>query len=135
MDRLDQSNAGIVRVPNLDTLADYIDRLIVEVNKLAFFENRKRQLQLDPGLNAEEIVRVDNLSRDCCELRSMLKNRINELFESILRGEEYLALREVRTFRPPAARLADALADRCHDIGNLMLQGRILEALRTELGS
>jgi len=116
-------------------LADYIDRLIVEVNKLAYFENRKRELQLNPGLNAEEIVRVDNLSRDCCELRSMLKNRINELFDSILRGEEYRTLREVRTFRPPAVRLADALADRCHDIGDLFLQRRILEAVRSELSS
>lgn len=123
-----------VRVPNLDTLADYIDRLIVEVHKLAWFENEKRKEQAKPSKDLALIAQLDDRSRDCCELRSMLKNRINELFADILKTGSYTSLREVRTFRPPSTRLSDALADRCHDIGTISLRGGIAVALSNELG-
>lgn len=66
-----------MRIPNVDTLADLIDRLIVEVNKLAYFENRKREEHAKPEPDAVLIAHWDNLSRDCCEYRSLLKSRIN----------------------------------------------------------
>jgi len=121
-----------IRIPNLDTLADYIDRLIVEVNKLAWFENQKRREQAQAPKNVVLIAELDDRSRDCCELRSLLKTRINSLFEEILTSKEYHALREVRTFRPPR-RVSDVLADRCHDIGDIALRGELVKALTKEM--
>ena len=105
-----------MRIPNVDTLADCIDRLIVEVNKLAYFENKKREEHAKPSPDAATIAKWDNLSRDCCEYRSLLKSRINEALGEIVASGQYRTLREVRTFRPPAQRLADLLAQRCAEV-------------------
>lgn len=104
------------RIPNVDTLADLIDRLIVEVNKLSYFENRKREEHGKPAPDAAMIARWDNLSRDCCEYRSLLKSRINEVLGEIVASGEYRTMRELRTFRPPAGKLADLLAKRCLEV-------------------
>lgn len=129
---MDQQQATI-RIPNLDTLADYIDRLIVEVNKISWAENEKRKEHASPTSDAERIKSLDNLSRDANEFRSQLKNRINALFSQVLETGEYRTLREVRTFRPPSRSLADVVADRCHDVGNLFLRGELRSALEREL--
>ena len=102
-----------MRLPNVDTFGDLVDRLIVEVNKLSVMENRKRIEQAKPDRDAELIAKLDNASRDCCEFRSILKNKINECLSEIVASGEYKVLREVRTFRPPTTRLADLLADAC----------------------
>lgn len=115
-----------MRIPNVDTLADLIDRLIVEVNKLAYFENRKRDEHGKPEPDAVLIAHWDNLSRDCCEYRSLLKSRINEVLGEVVASGEYRVLREVRTFRPPAGRLADLLALRCREVSEAI--ARSLEA-------
>jgi hypothetical protein len=115
-------------IPNVDTLADLIDRLVVEVNKLSFFENRKREEHAKATPDAELIAKWDNLSRDCCEYRSLLKSRINVVMAEIVASGEYQTLREVRTFRPPARRLSDLLAERCEAVS-----AEIAETLRQEL--
>lgn len=115
-----------MRIPNVDTLADLIDRLIVEVNKLSYFENRKREEHGKPAPDAAAIAKWDNLSRDCCEYRSLLKSRINECLGEIVSSGEYQTMREVRTFRPPAGKLADLLAGRCADVSEQI--ARALEA-------
>jgi len=117
-----------MRIPNVDTLADCIDRLIVEVNKLSYFENAKRQEHAKPEPDATLIAKLDNLSRDCCEYRSLLKSRINEVLGEIVVSGEYQVMREVRTFRPPARRLADLLAGRCEEVS-----GWIAAAVESEL--
>lgn len=117
-----------MRIPNVDTLADLIDRLIVEVNKLAYFENRKREEHGKSEPDAAVIARWDNLSRDCCEYRSLLKSKINEVLGEIVASGEYKTLRELRTFRPPAGRLADLLAGRCHEVSV-----KIAESLEADL--
>lgn len=119
-----------MRIPNVDTLADLIDRLIVEVNKLAYYENKKRVEHGRPEPDAVLIAHWDNLSRDCCEYRSMLKSRINAVLGEVVASGEYRVMREVRTFRPPAGRLADLLAERCHDVSL-----RIAAALEADLCS
>jgi len=115
-------------IPNVDTLADLIDRLIVEVNKLSVFENRKREEHARESPDASLIAKWDNLSRDCGEYRSLLKSKINEVMQSIVESGEYRTLREVRTFRPPARRLSDVLAERCETASR-----EVAEALRQEL--
>lgn len=118
-----------MRIPGVDTLGDLCDRLFVETAKLAHFENRKREEQGKPfDVDPAKIAAWDNLSRDCCEMRSMLKSRINELFAEVVASGEYKAMKEVRTFRPPAARLADVLADAC-----LATSHRVAMAMQDEL--
>ena len=101
-------------IPNLNTFADLIDRLIVEVNKLSYFENKKREEQAKTkGKNVAMIAHWDNLSRDACEYRSMLKNEINKMLEKVCESGEYETLNELRTFRPPDNTIANILAERC----------------------
>lgn len=101
-------------IPNLNTFADLIDRLIVEVNKLAWFENMKREEQAKPNKDPELIAHWDNLSRDACEYRSALKNAINQTLKEIVRTGDYDTLSEIRTFRAPPKAVDELLADMCY---------------------
>lgn len=122
------------RIPNVDTFADCLDRLIVEVNKLSYFENKKREEHAKPDKNLEMIAFWDNKSRDCCEYRSLLKNKINEILGEIVDSKEYKTLREVRTFAPPKERLSDFLAKRCEELGTLTHTGKLAKIIEGELG-
>jgi len=102
-----------MRLPNVDTFGDLVDRLIVEVNKISVLERRKRDEHEKPHPDIALIASCDNASRDANEFRSILKNKINECLSEIVASGEYKVLREVRTFRPPTTRLADLLADAC----------------------
>lgn len=117
-------------IPNLNTFADLLDRLIVEVNKLAFFENKKREAHAEEDPDDELIAYYDNLSRDCCEYRSMLKNEINRTLSEIKRTGNYTTLTELRTFREPGRSVADVLSDRCYEIAS---QPELIAALIAEL--
>ena len=123
------------KIPNLNTFADVVDRLIVEVNKLSYFENQKREEQGKDEFHrdAEKIAHWDNLSRDCCEYRSMLKNEINRLLAEIVETGEYKTLKEMRTFRKPKRTVADLLADRCKWAGSVGFKRELLAALKEEL--
>lgn len=122
------------KIPNLNTLADVIDRLIVEVNKLSFFENKKREEHAKDNPDAEKVVHWDNLSRDCCEYRSMLKNEINKLTSEIVETGEYRTLREMRTFRKPGRGVEEILADRAwHVAKDVKFQEELAEALKEVL--
>ncbi len=123
-----------VKIPNLNTLADVIDRLIVEVNKLSFFENKKREEHAKEHPDRYEIARWDTLSRDCCEYRSMLKNEINRLTSEIVETGEYRTLREMRTFRKPGRSVEEILAERCWVVArDKPFQEELAEALKEKL--
>lgn len=121
------------KIPNLNTLADVIDRLIVEVNKLSFFENRKREEHAKDAPDAELIAHWDNLSRDCCEYRSMLKNEINRLMAEIVETGEYKTLNELRTFRRPTHQVSELLAERCWWAGSDQFKADLVDAIEAEL--
>lgn len=119
-------------VPNLDTFADLIDRLIVCVNKLAWFENKKRETQtrlnklLDkPDVDSDQeaidlavdITNWDNASRNECEIRNILKRAIDEKLVEVLTSGEYKVLPDFRTFAPPKTTVSDILASQCEEIG------------------
>jgi len=125
----------VLKIPNLNTLADVIDRLIVEVNKLSFFENKKREEQGKDVPDAELIVYWDNLSRDCCEYRSMLKNEINRLLSEIVETGEYKTLKELRTFRAPTYPVSELLAERCWWAGSDSFKADLCESLKEELSA
>jgi hypothetical protein len=92
---------GIERIPNVNTIADLVDRLIVEVHKLAWFENKKREEHAKDEPDVEMIAEWDNKSRDCCEFRSLLKRELNTAITEVVLAMQYKPLSEVRTFRPP----------------------------------
>lgn len=100
-------------IPNYNTLADVIDRLVVEVNKLSFYENKKREEQAKPDKDTERIAYWDNLSRDCCEFRNMLKVELNRIMEEIQKTGDYSTLRDARTFAAPKKSVADLVVEMC----------------------
>jgi hypothetical protein len=117
-------------VPNLNTWADLVDRLIVCVNKLAWFENKKREAQreLDYKLLAGEdgeviegllsdIANWDNRSRNECEVRNILKREIDRVLGVVVALGEYKTLPDNRTFSAPPKTVADILAEQCSEIG------------------
>jgi len=117
-------------VPNLNTWADLVDRLIVCVNKLAWFENKKREAQRE--LDAEilsgedptsfdqlldDIANWDNKSRNECEIRNILKREIDRVLGVVVASGEYTTLPDNRTFSAPNVTVADILASQCEEIG------------------
>jgi len=120
-------------IPNLNTLGDVIDRLIVDVHKLAFFENAKRQENQKPNPDKDLISRYDHASRDCCEIRSALKNEINKMFREILGKDKYDPIPEVRTFAPAKRTVADILSDMCYTSANESFKKEFVEAIEKEL--
>jgi len=123
----------MTRIPNVNTLADLIDRLIVEINKLSYFENKKREEQFKVNPDFELIAKWDNLSRDCCELRSALKNEINSLVSEIVKNGKYNVMREPRTFRPSPKKIANVLEEMCLERARSLYNGELVRALEEEL--
>jgi len=108
-----------IQIPNFNTLADLFDRLIVCINKLAYFENRKREEQdkSDAFKDYERIVDWDNASRNECEIRNLLKREIDATLVRIMESGEYKVLPDFRTFSAPKKTVADILAEQCDEIG------------------
>lgn len=125
-DKMEEASPPLI--PNLNTFADLLDRLIVEVNKLAFFENKKREEHAKEAPDPELIAKWDNLSRDACEYRSLLKNEINRMLLVIVETGEYKTLKELRTFRPGGKDIADILAEKCE------LAPNVVERLLNDVG-
>ena len=99
------------RLPNVNTIADLVDRLIVEVHKLAWFENKKREEHQKDFPDRDLIVEWDASSRDCCELRSMLKRELNLAIEEAVVALRYVPRKERRTFSPPKIAEGHTIAD------------------------
>ena len=111
---------GDPRIPNFNTLADLFDRLIVCVNKLAYFENKKRELSRFSYLDSADtglIAYWDRASRNECEIRNLLKREIDAVFEKVVEDGEYHALPDFRTFSPSSKTISDLLAEQCEEIG------------------
>lgn len=82
-------------IPNLSTCADLFDRLVIEVNKVAYLENKKAEEHLKPTPDVEKIAAWDKASRSANECRAALKAEINNLFSSLTGSKP---LNEARTF-------------------------------------
>jgi len=104
-----------VYTSGIDSLADLCDRLAVEVHRLGWFENKKREEQGKPTPDPVLVQRWDQLSRESCELRAAIKRKINELLVDVIQSGEYNVLLEPRTFRPSGISLADVLNSRYSD--------------------
>ncbi len=80
-------------------LSDLIDRLCIEVNKVATLENKKREEQFKgkKKRNNKKIAEWDHASRCANEKRAAVKNEIDVIFKKML-GDKYNILEEGRTF-------------------------------------
>lgn len=86
------------KIPNLDTFSAIIDRLIIEVGKVAFLENAKRAEQAKDKPDLKKIQEWDHASREANECRAALKAKIDQLFGEAIRTGKYEVLSEARTF-------------------------------------
>jgi hypothetical protein len=120
-------------IPNLNTFADAIDRLIVEIQKLSYFENKKREESIKEKPNSELIASCDYLSRNCCEYRSMLKNKINECLREIILTETYIPLMEIRTFKKPDKPVEDLIQEMIENRTNKNTKEELINTLEYEL--
>lgn len=123
---------GKVFISNVNTLAALCDRLSIENHKVAYFENKKREEQKSADPCCELIAEWDNASRDACELRSLIKREIDELFQYVVASGEYEFAREVRTFSavPRASQILDTLYADC---ANKAVCGELVVAFEKEL--
>lgn len=86
------------RIPNLDNFSAIIDRLIIEVNKVAVLENKKADEQRKEKPDQKKITEWDRASREANECRAALKARLEEVFQQAVRDGDYETLNEARTF-------------------------------------
>ena len=98
-----------MKIPNFNTMADAIDRLIVTVNKLAHFENQKREESLKPQPDIELLAHWDRLSRNECEYRNLLKREIDNILMEIVKTGKYEVLPDNRTFAAPPKSVGEIL--------------------------
>ena len=118
-----------MRIPAVDTAADLIERLAIILNRMAWLEQQKRDLD---GQDPDAIAKLDKASRDCCEGRSAIKNRINAVMEEIAKGA-YKAIRESRSFRAPDERFSDVLDRHFAEIAHFFTSEEFAESITTEL--
>ncbi len=119
----------MTRIPAVDTAADLIERLAIILNRMAWLEQQKRDLD---GKDPIAIAKLDKASRDCCEGRSAIKNRINEVVEEIAAGD-YKSIRESRSFRPPDERFSQVLDRHFAEIAHYFTSDEFAESIAAEL--
>lgn len=120
-------------IANFNTLADVADRLAVEISKVAYFENRKREAHFLGDTSS--VVEWDSRSRDACEYRSMLRNEFNAVLAEIVRTKQYQTLPELRTFSKPPKSVAELLDDMYYRTSNDVLKGQLAKAIERELST
>lgn len=121
-----------IYIPNYNTFADLVDRLAVTTNKLAFFENKKREESNKESPNAEVIVKYDRLSRNECEYRNLLKRAIDDLLSDIIANKKYTTLKDNRTFSSPPKTVSDLIEEICYIQANNVKQ-ELVERLKQQL--
>jgi len=126
-------NRPNIVVPNLSSFADAVDRLIVELLKLSYFENEKRKEQGKKSKDVHLIAKWDDLSRDSCEYRSALKNEINRMLKEIVASQSYLPLEELRTFRAPSKSVDELIEEMIGNRINEEAKDELIQSLLKEL--
>lgn len=110
-----------MRIPNVNTIADLVDRLIIVNIKMWHLEGRKRELSDQQSQDYEVIAKLDKLSRDQCEIRTMLKNEMNRAFSEQMPAE-------IRTFSSPG-NLTEIIDQMAGESAVAYLRGHLAEEL------
>lgn len=122
------------KIPNYNTYADTVDRLIVEINKLAWFENKKREESLKIRPNTDLITTLDRHSRNCCENRDLLKRELDAIITEIVKTKNYETLPACRTFQAPPKSAGELIEEMCFSASESVRQ-QLAEAFKSELTS
>jgi hypothetical protein len=117
-----------IYIPNFNTFADIVDRLAVTTNKLAFFENKKREESLKENPDKSLIVEYDRLSRNECEFRNLLKREMDKILSEIVETQSYNTLSDNRTFSQPTKSIPDLIEEICYQHAK-----HVKEELATEM--
>lgn len=119
-------------ISNVNSLAALCDRLSIENHKTAYFENKKRDAQKSENPDYKLIAKWDDMSRDACELRALIKKEIDDLFQLVVSLGSYDYAREVRTFSstPRASQVLDDIYSSC---AIKAINGELAEAFEREL--
>tara|TARA_Y100000114_G_scaffold51894_2_gene47397 strand:+ start:3324 stop:3710 length:387 start_codon:yes stop_codon:yes gene_type:complete len=120
-------------VPNYNTFADLVDRLAVTTNKLAFFENEKREESNKESPDNDLIAKYDKLSRNECEYRNLLKRAIDDLLSEIISKGEYKTLKDNRTFSAPSKSVSDLIEEISYIHAN-NVKKELVDRLNSEVG-
>jgi hypothetical protein len=120
------------KIPNFNTFADIVDRLAVTTNKLAFFENKKREESSKENPDKDLIFTYDKLSRNECEYRNLLKRAMDDLLSEIVATAKYETLKDNRTFSAPAKSISDLIEEICYIQANSVKQ-ELIERLEKGL--
>ena len=120
------------KIPNFNTFADIVDRLAVTTNKLAFFENKKREESSKENPDKDLIFTYDKLSRNECEYRNLLKRAMDDLLSEIVATGKYETLKDNRTFSAPAKSISDLIEEICYIQANSVKQ-ELIERLEKGL--
>ena len=110
------------KIPNFNTFADIVDRLAVTTNKLAFFENKKREESTKEIPDKDLIFTYDKLSRNECEYRNLLKRAMDDLLSEIVSTGKYETLKDNRTFSAPSKSVSDLIEEICYIQANNVKQ-------------
>ena len=110
------------KIPNFNTFADIVDRLAVTTNKLAYFENKKREESIKETPNKDLIFTYDKLSRNECEYRNLLKRAMDDLLSEIIATGKYETLKDNRTFSAPSKSVSDLIEEICYIQANSVKQ-------------
>jgi len=120
------------KIPNFNTFADIVDRLAVTTNKLAFFENKKREESSKKNPDKDLIFTYDKLSRNECEYRNLLKRAMDDLLSEIVTTGKYETLKDNRTFSAPTKSISDLIEEICYIQANSVKQ-ELIERLEISL--
>ena len=110
------------KIPNFNTFADIVDRLAVTTNKLAYFENKKREESTKEIPDKDLIFTYDKLSRNECEYRNLLKRAMDDLLSEIVATGKYETLKDNRTFSAPSKSVSDLIEEICYIQANNVKQ-------------
>lgn len=110
------------KIPNFNTFADIVDRLAVTTNKLAYFENKKREESTKETPDKDLIFTYDKLSRNECEYRNLLKRAMDDLLSEIVSTGKYETLKDNRTFSAPSKSVSDLIEEICYIQANNVKQ-------------
>ena len=88
----------VMKIPNVDTLSTFVDRLCIENLKIMNLEHKKWKEVHKENPDHEAISKWHLAMRTAAEARSALKNRIDELFKECVESGRYDYLSEARDF-------------------------------------
>lgn len=128
--REEEVNKPTIKLANVDALSNLIDRLCVTVNKLSWLEYNKFEEYKKDNRDIEKIAKWDHISRNLCNLREELKNKIDETLAEIVSTDRYTVIRDEKTFSKPRTEISELIDRKLNEITSQFVSSELPEALK-----